>query len=93
MKALNICNIVGLCVCRKNSGALDCSIDLTQPPIVHAGLGDEYCDVAEDHCDEISIHGENFIMNPTLTCKVEGKEVTKFYLSYYKNSRQINAQL
>lgn len=76
MKTLNIWNIEGLCVCHKKFGASDCSIDLTQPPIVHAGLGDDYCDVSEDHCDEISIHGENFIMSPILTCKVEAKEVT-----------------
>lgn len=65
----------GVCVCYKNFGASDCSFDLTQPPIIHASIGNDYCDLADDFCDEISIHGENFITSQNLTCKIAVKEI------------------
>ncbi|XP_046351564.2 uncharacterized protein LOC124132030 [Haliotis rufescens] len=66
--------IEGDCVCAKDYGGGDCSVDLTAAPEIHSVDDDGHCDMSRHDCQGISIYGETFIDNLT-SCHVEAFRV------------------
>ena len=65
----------GVCQCQTGFAAMDCSIDLTAPPVVTGLARDGQCDVETRECLAIPIYGTNFLETNNLTCKITAMKV------------------
>ncbi|XP_035827995.1 uncharacterized protein LOC118477191 [Aplysia californica] len=58
----------GLCVCEKDYGGVDCSVDLTVAPDLAVLLPSVSCDVKDEDCSEIILIGGPFVNSNSLIC-------------------------
>ncbi|KAK3592573.1 hypothetical protein CHS0354_018840 [Potamilus streckersoni] len=59
----------GTCSCQKGYGDVDCSVDLSQPPITF-GIPDRgICDLQKRPCRKTSVLGQHFIESKSLMCR------------------------
>ena len=64
-------SIEGTCQCNSGFTDPDCSIDLSQPPIMR-GIPDRgLCDLNQRLCGKTSVLGDNFAETSALSCHIE----------------------
>ncbi|XP_048251910.1 uncharacterized protein LOC124135008 [Haliotis rufescens] len=47
----------GLCICSAGFGSADCSVDLTQPPVLDEAEDNGHCDLATRNCQMLTVFG------------------------------------
>ena len=60
--------ISGECTCNNNYFGADCSVTITDKPIILASYSNDVCDVSKLNCTEIPVYGAKFINRTELTC-------------------------
>ncbi|KAH9523928.1 hypothetical protein Btru_047521 [Bulinus truncatus] len=76
----------GVCECSRGFGGIDCSVNLTSPPVIKT-IQPSVCDVKYDSCNSVTLIGGPFIDSKNLTCIFEeinylgdkGNNITRRY--------------
>ncbi|XP_050408342.1 von Willebrand factor D and EGF domain-containing protein [Patella vulgata] len=62
--------VEGICICEKNYGGSDCSVNISDPPVMEYLSEDGYCDLSDDECSEVSVFGGIFVETENTSCKI-----------------------